>query len=139
MAEQVYPEPTTGALIINPEGKLFLVKSHKWHDQYVVPGGHVELGETIQQALIREIKEETNLDIFDLEFIQTVEMVYDKAFWKKKHFIFIDYSAKTNSEEVILNDEAQDFVWVSLEEALKLPVESYTRMLIEKYKEKISK
>ena len=33
-----YPEPTVGALIFNPEGKLLLVKTHKWHGKYTIPG-----------------------------------------------------------------------------------------------------
>ena len=61
MAEE-FPEVTVGALIFNPDGKLFLVKSHKWHDKYVMPGGHIELGETAENALKREIKEETGID-----------------------------------------------------------------------------
>ena len=60
---QQYPEPTVGALIFNLEGKLFLMRSHKWRGQYAVPGGHIELGETMEQALRREVKEETNLDL----------------------------------------------------------------------------
>jgi 5'-nucleotidase (lipoprotein e(P4) family) len=36
MTKQQFPEPTVGALIFNPEGKLFLTKSHKWRDQYIV-------------------------------------------------------------------------------------------------------
>ena len=46
MNEQRYPEPTVGALILGPEGKLFLMQSHKWRDKYVIPGGHIELGES---------------------------------------------------------------------------------------------
>ena len=38
---QHYPEPTVGALIFDPDGRLFLMKSHKWAGKYVVPGGHV--------------------------------------------------------------------------------------------------
>ena len=65
MAKQQFPEPTVGALIFNPEGKLLLMRSHKWRDKYVVPGGHIELGEHIEDALKREVKEETGLDVTD--------------------------------------------------------------------------
>jgi nucleoside triphosphatase len=133
MAEQQYPEPTVGALIFNPAGKIFLMKSHKWRDKYVIPGGHIELGEKVEEALKREIKEETGLDIYDIEFICFQEFVFDEAFWKKRHFIFFDYACKTSSTEVKLNSEAQEFVWVTLDEALELDIEPYTRKTIEEY------
>ena len=54
-----FPEPTVGALVFNPEGKILLIKSYKWTGKYVISGGHIELGESIEQALKREVKEET--------------------------------------------------------------------------------
>ena len=107
MADQQFPEPTTGGLIFNAEDKLFLMKSHKWRDKWVVPGGHIELGETIEESLIREVKEETNLDIFDIEFICFQEFIFDELFWKRRHYIFFDFACKTDSTEVLLNSEAQ--------------------------------
>ncbi len=136
MSDQKYPEPAVGALILNPEGKIFLMKSHKWHGQYVIPGGHIELGETIEDALKREVKEETNLDIYDIEFLIFQEFIYDKSFWKRDHYIFFDYLCRTDSRDVILNEEAEEYRWLSVEDALKLPVEHYTRVVIEKYLEK---
>ena len=136
MTNQKYPEPAVGALILNPEGNLFLMMSHKWHGQYVIPGGHIELGETIEDALRREVKEETNLDIYDIEFLLFQEFIFDKSFWKRDHYIFFDYLCRTDSGNVILNEEAEEYTWVSVEAAMKLPVEHYTRLVIEKYLEK---
>ena len=136
MSEQKYPEPTCGALIFNSEGKIFLMKSHKFRDKYVIPGGHIELGEKIEDALKREIKEETGLDIYDITFVKFHEFIFDEVFWKKKHFIFFDYACKTNSTKIKLNSEGQEYVWVTFEEALKLPIEPYTRNTILTYKEK---
>ena len=135
MADQQFPEPTTGGLIFNPEGKLFLMISHKWKDRWVVPGGHIELGETIEESLRREIKEETNLDIYNIKFICFQEFIYDDLFWKKRHYIFFDYACKTNSTDVKLNSEAQEYTWVSLEDAFKLPIDTYTGIAIRKYLE----
>ncbi len=132
MTGQIFPEPTVGVFIFNPAGELLLLKSHKWPGRYVVPGGHVELGEHIEQAAIREAKEETGLDIYDLEFICFQEFIYDPAFWKKRHFLFFDYAARTDSLSVVLNDEAQEHVWVRLEAALRLPLDSYTRVAVMK-------
>jgi len=136
MPDQKYPEPAVGALILNPEGKMFLMKSHKWRGQYVIPGGHIELGETIEKALIREVKEETNLDVYNIEFLLFQEFIFDNSFWKNDHYIFFDYLCRTDSSEVVLNEEAEEYVWVSLEDALALPAERYTRIVIEKYLER---
>ncbi len=135
MADQIFPEPTVGVFIFNAKGELLLLQSHKWPGRYVVPGRHVELGETIEQTALREAKEETGLDVHDLEFICFQEFIYDPAFWKPRHFIFFDYAAKTDSLDVQLNDEAESYQWFRLEEALNLPIDSYTRVSIEKYLE----
>jgi nucleoside triphosphatase len=137
MPEQLYPEPTVGGLIFNTEGKLFLMCSHKWHDMYTVPGGHIELGENMVKALKREVKEETNLDIFDIELITHQEFIFDDQFWKKRHFIFFDFSCRTNSTEVILNHEAQDYIWVSLDDVFDLDLDKFTKTAIQRYIDKV--
>jgi nucleoside triphosphatase len=133
MAKQSFPEPTVGIFIFNPQGKLLLVRSHKWPGAYVVPGGHVELGERLEEAALREAQEETGLEIYDLEFINFQQFIYDPAFWKRRHFIFFDFAARTEGTNVILNDEAQEYRWVELEEALQLDLDSYTRTSIQAY------
>ncbi|MCD6381720.1 MAG: NUDIX domain-containing protein [Candidatus Aenigmarchaeota archaeon] len=137
MSEHKYPEVTVGALIFNPNSKVLLIKSHKWKGKYTIPGGHIELGETIEDALIREIKEETGLDIYELKFVCLQEFIFDDSFWKKKHFIFLDYVCRANSTDVKLNEEAEDWKWFDLNEALDSnDVENYTKKLIREYKSK---
>lgn len=131
--EQRYPEPTVGALVFNQERKLLLMRSHKWRDKLVVPGGHVELGESMEEALRREVKEETGLEVYDIELLCIQEFIYDDAFWAKRHFIFFDYVCKTDCTEVTLDSEAYDFIWVVVEEALELPIEPYTERAIKEY------
>jgi nucleoside triphosphatase len=132
MTDQIFPEPTVGVFIFNQKGELLLLKSHKWPGKYVVPGGHVELGERLEEAAIREAKEETGLDIYDLKFINFQQFIYDPSFWKQRHFIFFDFACKTDSPEVVLNDEAEDHIWLKLDDSLQLPLDSYTRTSIEK-------
>jgi nucleoside triphosphatase len=136
MGKQIFPEPTVGCLIFNPKEEILMVKSHKWKGKYVISGGHIELGETAEEALIREIREETGLKIYDLKFLVLQEFIYGKEFWKKKHFIFLDYTARTKSTKVKLNDEAEKYVWVLPKKALKLPVEPYSRKTILAYLKK---
>ena len=111
---------------------MLLLVSHKFPGKYVVPGGHVELGERIKEAAVREAKEETGLDIYDLKFINFQQFIYDPSFWKRRHFIFFDYFCRTDSTEVRLNDEAEEYIWVKLESALDLPLDEYTRISVEK-------
>ena len=134
MTMNAYPEPTVGALIFNPNKELLLVKSMKWNDRYAIPGGHIELGENIEDALRREILEETGLCIYDLRLLGLQQCVFDKSFHEKKHFIFIDFVCKTDCVDVILNEEHQDFRWVKLEELDKYSLEPYTKKLVQEYR-----
>jgi nucleoside triphosphatase len=138
MAKQEFPQIAVGALIVNSEGRILLAKSHKWNNKYTVPGGKVELGETMEEALKREVKEETGLDISDLRLLLVQEMVFDKEFWKRKHYILVDFLCRTDGTKVKLNDEFQDYVWERPNKALNLDVEPYTKPLIEQFN-KVSK
>jgi nucleoside triphosphatase len=135
MTDQQYPEPTVGAFIFNAKGELLLLQSHKWPGRYVVPGGHVELGERLEQAVIRESKEETGLDVYAVAFINFQEFIYDPAFWQPRHFIFFDFACQTDGTQVSLNDEAEGYIWVEPREALSLALDTYTRRSIEVFLE----
>ncbi|SCY56171.1 NUDIX domain-containing protein [Alkaliphilus peptidifermentans] len=125
-----YPEPTVGAIIFNPDNKILLCKSHKWNDKYIIPGGHIEMGESMEDALRREILEETGLEIYDINLISIKESVYNKAFHEKKHFIFIDYICKTDSYNVTLNEEAQEYKWVDLSEVDNYELGGFVKTLL---------
>jgi nucleoside triphosphatase len=133
MSDQIFPEPTVGAFIFNDKGEILLLQSHKWPGRYVVPGGHVELGERLEAAVAREAKEETGLDVYDVEFINFQQFIYDPAFWKKRHFIFFDFACKTDSVDVQLNDEAEGYVWVDPRSAFTVELDTYTRRSVEEY------
>ena len=131
-----YPEPTVGAVILNPEGKVLLCKSHKWENKWVIPGGHIELGEKMEDALRREIQEETGLRIYSAELLGIKESIFSDTFHEPKHFIFIDYLCRTNSSEVILNDEAQEYAWAELEEIDQYELGGFTRSLLDRLRGK---
>lgn len=58
------PKVGLGVIIVNSEGKILVKKRRGSHAQkWAIPGGHLELGETFEAGAIREIKEETDLDI----------------------------------------------------------------------------
>jgi len=129
---QVFPEPTVGGLIQRDDGLVLLCDSHKWPGLYTVPGGHVELGETCEDALVREIKEEVGLDIQVLELVSIQQVIYPKEFWKRAHFIFFDYlcSVGGNQTPVVDSNEIQSTIWVTPREALKLNIDRYLKHFI---------
>ena len=130
MIKQRYPEPTVGALIFNDENKIFLMKSHKWGHKYTIPGGHIEVGETMEEALIREVKEETNLDIYDIKYVAFYEVIFDPNFLRRSHFIFFDFSCRTHDSKVVLNDEAEEYIWADIDSVMDLNLEDNTRRFI---------
>ena len=68
--EKKYPKVGLGVIIVNEDGDILIGKRKGSHAQkYSIPGGHLDLGETFEQGAIREIKEETNLDILNPKVI----------------------------------------------------------------------
>ena len=116
-----YPEVVASALIVNKDKKVLLIKSHKWGDIYLLPGGHVELGETILAAAGREGEEETGLKLKPLYCVNVGELINDPAFHRKAHLIYFHILCEALTEEVKLdNRELREFFWKSPEEAIKL-------------------
>jgi len=130
--DQIFPEPTVGGLIQREDGRVLLCDSHKWPGLYTVPGGHVELGETCEEALVREIKEEVGLDIKVMELLSIQQVIYPKEFWKHAHFIFFDYlcSAQGNQIPRVDSNEIQGVIWTAPPDALKLKIDRYLRHFI---------
>lgn len=133
MSEEIkkYPLVATSALIFNDENQLLFVNDKKYG--WIIPGGKVELNETMLDSLKREIKEETNLDLENIEYISTTERI-DKNY----HFIFINYQAKAkNVLDLKLNEELLEYKWLDLDSALKnLKLMESTKALIKDIREK---
>lgn len=130
-SSQQFPEPTVGALIFNQQDQLLIVQTHKWHGNYTIPGGHVELGEHLLEALEREIREETGLALQEAKFVCYQEFVYDPCFWEERHFIFFDFLCRVSPGEVRLNDEAEEYAWVDLDRVEDYPIDDYLRHSLE--------
>jgi len=131
---QAYPEATVGALIVNDRHEVLMVRSEKWGEKYTVPGGHIELGERAEAAIVREVKEETGLDSVAEELLIVQQAIYPKDYRKHEHYIFMDYVCRATSSEVKLDGrELQSYIWIKPEDALKLDLEEYTRNFVERF------
>jgi nucleoside triphosphatase len=114
-----YPEAVVGPIIYNDQGEIFLIKNPKFNHQWTIPGGHIELGESMEEALIRKIHEETSLKIDQIEFINASEGIYPKHFLKKKHFIYLNFFAHLAGGEPVLSREMSEYIWIKPEKALE--------------------
>ena len=131
--QKYYPLTTIGALVKGPSGRILIVKTTKWRGTWGVPGGKVEWGETLEDALIREFKEEVGLDLMKVHFALLQEAVIDPQFCQEAHFIMINYYAFSQSETITPNEEIEEWAWVNHQEALKYPLNSYSQILVQDY------
>lgn len=125
------PIATVGALIHDGEGEVLMMRTHKWSNKWGIPGGKIERGEASEDALRREVKEETALDIEDIRFALVQDSIDSLEFERPEHFILLNYVARVTSRDVTLNDEAEQYQWLSPEDALKLDLNQPTRHLLE--------
>ena len=126
------PEATVGALIFNEAGEALMIRTHKWSNLWGIPGGKIKWGEPSVDALRREIKEETGLDVTDIKFVLVQDAIHSKEFYRDAHFVLLNYTCRcAGKPRVKLNDEARECRWVTTDAALKLPLNTPTRILLE--------
>ena len=116
-----------------------------WKNGWSLPKGLKDNDENEIDAAIREVKEETGLEVYDIHLLGITESIYSKSFQNQKHFIFVDFSCRSDSDEVILNEEAESYQWIELNEIEDYELEEFTANLLKelrkgnesKYKQEI--
>ncbi len=125
------PVCTVGAAVFNASEEVLMVRTQKWSGLWGIPGGKVKLGETLVEALRREIKEETNVDIRDVKLVLAQDCIDSQEFYRQAHFVLLNYSCRAESPaDVKLNDEAQEFRWVAPAASLEMRINHPTRLLL---------
>ena len=121
-----------GAVVFK-EDKVLLVLRGKppAEKQWSIPGGCVELGETLQEAAEREIAEEAGIIIQAKKPIYTFDVIErDENGDIRFHYVIVDLAADYVSGELRAGDDAVDVSWVSLEDLNNRNVSDATRKLL---------
>ena len=116
--ERIYPQRpylAVSAAIIR-DGKVLVVRRARNPALgiYTLPGGGVETGETLMQAVTREVREETSMDIEPVALAGHREAIVRDAQGRvERHFVILCFAARWLSGEPVLNEELDDARWLA--------------------------
>jgi phosphoglycolate phosphatase-like HAD superfamily hydrolase/ADP-ribose pyrophosphatase YjhB (NUDIX family) len=131
-APPALPIATVGALIADRAGNVLMVRTRKWSNLWGIPGGKIKWGESTLAALRREVREETNLEIDNVQFVFVQDCIRSPEFYREAHFLLLNYTAVCREPvDVRLNHEAHEFRWVTIDEALAMELNTPTRRLLD--------
>jgi len=122
--KRLYPnQPIIGVgAVIICKGKILLEKrkNEPGRGKWTIPGGLVELGESAEQTVIREVKEETNLEVEHPKLIDVVNnIISDRNNKTKYHFVIVDYFVKLKGGTLKAEDDAAELKWIPFREVEK--------------------
>jgi 8-oxo-dGTP diphosphatase len=136
--EREYPNrPLIGVgAIIHSEGKILLVKRANEPNKglWVIPGGLLELGEGLEKAVTREVKEELDIEVRVESLLGVAtEIVVDERNEIRYHYVLIDFVVAPLQTEVTLNEESEDYGWFSPETVMNVKTTENTKKMIRTY------
>ena len=105
------------------DGRVLIVRRAQppAHGLYTLPGGVVELGETLVEAVKREIREETNLEIEPHGLAGYRQVIArDSSGRIERHFVILPFAARWLAGEIALNDELAEAQWLAADELSRL-------------------
>ncbi|TFH25143.1 NUDIX domain-containing protein [Candidatus Bathyarchaeota archaeon] len=142
--KRLYPDQPVvgvGAVIIK-EGKIALIKrgNEPSKGKWTIPGGLVELGEKLEDAVIRETKEETCLEVENPRLIDVVDNVdLDEQGKVKYHFVIIDYLVQAKTGTIQAASDAAELRWVPFREVEDYNLTASFRAFFKQNRKKIEK
>ena len=124
MAREYPDQPVVGvgAVIVRGDRALVIKRGHEPRKgEWSLPGGLVELGESLVDAVRREIKEETDLDVAPGPIIETFDRVHrDEQGRIRYHFVIVDFVCWSDVGDATPGSDAEAVAWIRAEE-----IESY--------------
>lgn len=111
------PQVGVGGVVIH-EGKVLLIRRGKppLLGRWIIPGGTLELGETLEQALVREMQEETGLRVRAGELLTVFDRIERDATGVRYHYVIVDYLCEVVGGTLQAGSDALDAAFVAPEE-----------------------
>ena len=111
------PAVGVGGVLVH-EGRVLLIRRGKepLRGRWVVPGGTVELGETLEEALVREMEEETCLLVEPLEVVCVFDRILREGERVAYHYVIVDYLCRYRAGEARAASDALEVAWARPEE-----------------------
>ncbi|AAK25344.1 NUDIX hydrolase [Caulobacter vibrioides] len=128
-----HPVPTVGVVCLRGEEVLLIKRGTPPRlGQWSVPGGRLEWGEALQDAALRELKEETGVDAELLGLIDVIDGVFPARPGGEitRHYVLIDYAARWTGGDPVAGDDAAEARFVTRDEAMALVEWEETRRVI---------
>lgn len=98
-----------------------------------LPGGVLELGEQLGAAIVREVKEETGLEVQPVNVVEIFERIMrDKAGKPEYHYVLVDYFCKVTGGELMAGDDSSKAEWVKRKDLASLKLTEGTLPVIER-------
>ena len=111
------PCSATAAFIVNDRDEMLVVRRAKEPAKGTLdlPGGFVDMGETVEQGMIREIKEETGLDVTNIQYLFSSPNVYVYS-GMGVHTLDMDYLARVHGSVPVIKaaDDAAEALWIPI-------------------------
>lgn len=128
------PMVGVGAVIIE-NGRALLVRrgTEPLKGEWSIPGGVVELGETLRQSAVREAKEETGLEVDAGEVLEVVDRIMrDPEHKVQYHYVLVDFLCRRIAGEAHAGADASEVRWITAEELRSFPVSDSAAAVIRK-------
>jgi len=111
------PVVGVGGVVVR-DGRALLIRRGKppLYGRWVVPGGTVELGEALEDALVREMREETGLAVEPVELLTVFDRIDRDGDEVAYHYVIVDYLCRWVAGEAVAGSDALDVAWLRRED-----------------------
>jgi mutator protein MutT len=116
MLQREYPlSPLVGVgAVIVQEGRVLLVQRGRepMKGRWTIPGGLIEIGEALEEAVVRETREETGLEVVPIELVELLDRIHREEGRVRYHYVIADYLCRVVGGTLAAADDAAAARWV---------------------------